>query len=204
MQYSGYSSQPPTTRRICFHWDMSTELMIGVWKEGTEETSKNYLKLTKEDLWLILKLNFLQKLSLIHTVMFFKADLEGLHYTFLKWKGFYTNLKWMIKIGLQMEHPRIQWHFNRSQNRRRCRTATLNDVPSTTMKSDAADVTATTQDSSWWKAFWIPDIEDIWESGNNFLLLSVHTAHHNDVLIQDWHYITIILINRIILINAHV
>lgn len=188
MQYSGYLSQPPTTGRICFHWDMNTELMIGVWKESTEKTWKNYPKLTKEDLWLILKLNSYKKLSLIHTVMFFKADFEGLHYPFLKWKSFYTNLKSIIKIALQklkqMENPGIQWHLNRSQNRRWCRTATVNDVPASTMKSDTADVTATTQDSSWWNAFWIPDIEDSWEWGNNFLLSSVHTAHHNEVLIQ--------------------
>lgn len=33
MQYSGYSSEPPATGRICFCWDMNTELMIWVWKQ---------------------------------------------------------------------------------------------------------------------------------------------------------------------------
>lgn len=33
--------------------------------------------------------------------MVIKADLEGLCYTFLKWKSFYTNFKRVIKIALQ-------------------------------------------------------------------------------------------------------
>lgn len=32
----------------------------------------------------------------------------------------------------------------------------------------------------------------------------VYRAHHNEVLIQDWHYIAITVIIRIALINVHI
>lgn len=39
---------------------------------------------------------------------------------------------------------------------------------------------------------------------SNFLLFSVYAAKQNEVLIQDWHYTTIILINPTILLKVHV
>lgn len=46
MQYSGYLSEPPTRGRIWLHWDMNTKSMIWVWKQNTQETGRNYPKLT--------------------------------------------------------------------------------------------------------------------------------------------------------------
>lgn len=63
--------------------------------------------------------------------------------------------------------------------------------------------TASTQDSSWWKPFSITGMEEIWEWGSNFLLSSVCAAQQNEILIQDWHYTTIILINPTVLLKVH-
>lgn len=120
---------------------------------------------------LMLKLDFLQK----YMIMLLKAELGGLHYTFPKWKNFYSNLKNIIKIALEKLRGRNRKNQHSSAAPAEAKPAAAVDaVPGTALQSNAADLMGTTQKSSWGKAAGIPNREKRWERGNNFLFLPIY------------------------------